>query len=59
VLTERIKEAQASAEATLVETRKLTNHLALLCGVLIVVFFAALFVYRLLLARIKRTGTVA
>jgi hypothetical protein len=58
-LTERIKEAQTSAQATLVQARKLTNHLALLCGLLIVVFFGALFIYRLLVARMKRTGTAA
>jgi hypothetical protein len=58
-LTERIKEAQASAEATLVQTRKLTNHIALLGGLLIIVFFAALFIYRLLLARIKKTAPKA
>jgi hypothetical protein len=58
-LTKRIQEVQSSAEATLVQTRKLANHIALLGVLLILAFFTALFIYRLLLARIKKTGTAS
>ncbi len=60
-LTERIKETQESAVAAISEAqtsaRSLANHIALLSGIVIVVFFVALTGYRLVTARAQRNAS--
>jgi preprotein translocase subunit SecG len=50
-LTKRINEAQNTLVQTQSLMRGFANHVALLIGVLIVIFFALLFVYRLYASR--------
>jgi hypothetical protein len=57
-LTKRINEAQTTLAQTQSLMRGFANHVALLIGVLIVIFFALLFVYRLYASRRLKAGAV-
>jgi hypothetical protein len=57
-LTKRINEAQNTLVQTQSLMRGFANHVAVLVGVLIVIFFALLFVYRLYATRRLKAGSV-